>query len=132
MYHRRIMDRIIKMMAEKGGVVMLGFFSRYVSKECFEKKLNTLDPKKMPRARIGDLIDHIDYIKKLVGIDHVGIGSDYDGTGRLAPKGLETAEGFPLIIYHMLKRGYKKKEIKKVMGGNFLRLLKKVESAAKR
>ncbi len=70
---------------------------------------------------------YIDYVKDKVGIDFICIGSDYGGSGRISPKGLETIEGFPLIIYHMLKRGYSEEEIKKVMGLNFIVFLKRVE-----
>ena len=79
-----------------------------------------------------DLIDQIDYIKKTVGIDHVGIGSDYGCSGRISPEGLETIEGFPLIIYHMLKRCYTEDEVEKVMGLNFIRFFEKVENKAGR
>ena len=81
----------------------------------------------LPRASIADLIDQIDYLRKKVGIDFIGIGSDYGGSGRFAPQGLETIEGFPLIIYHLLKRGYKENEIEKIMGLNFIRFYERVE-----
>jgi len=69
------------------------------------------------------LIDHIDYIVKLVGADYVGLGSDFDGI-ESAPLGLEGVQDFPKITEALLKRGYSKKDIEKILGGNFLRVFK--------
>jgi len=72
---------------------------------------------------INDLIDHIDYIVKLVGDDYVGIGSDYDGISAL-PVGLEDVTTYPKITAALLERGYSKKSIRKILGGNVLRVMK--------
>lgn len=125
-------DETLDSLAARGGVIGLTFFSESVSPECFARREETRDITAKPRASVAELIDHIDYVKARVGIDAVAIGSDYGGSGRLAPEGLETAAGFPLIIFHMLKRGYTDEEIAKVMGGNFLRCLTHVEAAAGR
>ena len=69
------------------------------------------------------LIDHMDYIVKLAGVDHVGIGSDFDGIEAL-PKELKGVQDFPLITKALMERGYSKKDIKKILGGNFIRVLK--------
>jgi membrane dipeptidase len=69
------------------------------------------------------LIDHLDYIVKLVGVDHVGLGSDFDGI-EAPPKGLKGVEDFPVITRELIARGYSKKVIKKILGGNFIRVLK--------
>lgn len=122
-----ISDNNLHQMTQKGGVLCLTFFSEYVSKECLAQKEIIKNPFERPRANVEDFVDHIDYIKEKIGIDYVCIGSDYGGTGRFAPKGLETIEGFPLIVYHMLKREYTEEEIKKVMGLNFINYLKRVE-----
>jgi membrane dipeptidase len=76
---------------------------------------------------VADYVDHIDYVKKLVGIDYVGIGSDFDGGGGLA--GCADVSEFPNITLEMLKRGYTDEEIIKVWGGNFFRAFKEVEKA---
>ena len=68
-------------------------------------------------------------IKDLSFLDAVAFGSDYGGSGRLAPTGLETSEGLPLLVYRMLKRGYSENEISRVMGGNFVSLMERVEQA---
>jgi membrane dipeptidase len=75
------------------------------------------------------LIDHIDHAVKVAGIDHVGLGSDsIAGVG--AAKGLESAAGYPLITYHLLKRGYKAEEIKKILGENLLRVFAEVQNTS--
>lgn len=75
------------------------------------------------RPTIADLVDHIDYIVKLVGDDYVGIGSDYDGVGSL-PVGLEDVTTYPKITEELVRRGYSKKSIRKILGGNVMRVMK--------
>jgi membrane dipeptidase len=83
-------------------------------------------PKTLPK--VADCVDHIDYVKKLVGIDYVGIGSDFDGGGGL--DGCADVSEFPNITAEMVKRGYTNEEIEKVWGGNFFRVFKTVEKLA--
>ncbi len=75
------------------------------------------------RPPLSVLIDHLDYIVKLAGIDHVGLGSDFDGI-ESTPQGLDGVEDMPNITKALLERGYSKKEIKKILGENFLRIFK--------
>ena len=75
------------------------------------------------RPTIAQLADHIDYIVKLVGDDYVGIGADYDGVGSL-PIGMEDVTTYPKITGELLRRGYSKKSIQKILGGNVLRVMK--------
>src|SRR4030095_13886094 len=75
------------------------------------------------RPSISKLVDHIDYIVKLVGDDYAGIGSDFDGVSSL-PIGLEDVTTYPKITEELLRRGYSKKAIKKILGGNVLRVMK--------
>jgi membrane dipeptidase len=75
------------------------------------------------RAPFSAVIDHIDYIVQLVGIDYVGIGSDFDGI-ESPPVGLDDVTYYPAITKALLDKGYSKKDIKKILGGNFLRVLK--------
>lgn len=75
------------------------------------------------------IVDHIDHMKKVAGIDIVGIGSDYDGVPFL-PAGMNGAEDLPLVTYEMLRRGYSEDEIRKVLGENFLRAFAKAEQVA--
>jgi membrane dipeptidase len=85
---------------------------------------------KYPKAQptVSDCVDHIDYVKNLVGIDYVGIGSDFDGGGGL--DGCADVSQFPNITAEMLKRGYTEDEIRKVWGGNFFRVFSEVEKQA--
>jgi len=76
------------------------------------------------------LIDHIDYIVKMIGPDHVGLGSDFDGI-ESPPQQLDDVTTYPLITRELLKRGYKPADITKILGGNFLRVLKANEVSAK-
>ena len=86
-------------------------------------EIDRLYPKKLPT--VSDLVDHIDYVRKLVGIDYVGIGSDFDGGGGLAD--CQDVSQFPNITREMVKRGYTDEEIIKVWGGNFFRVFKQAE-----
>jgi membrane dipeptidase len=67
------------------------------------------------------LLDHLDYIVKLVGVDHVGMGSDFDGVNS-TPQQLDDVTSFPLITDELFKRGYTKKQVKKILGENFMRV----------
>ncbi|TKJ28230.1 hypothetical protein CEE39_10235 [bacterium (candidate division B38) B3_B38] len=156
---RNLSDDMIKALAKNGGVVQLAYVSDFVSQDYHNKTnerreklapaMNELREKykddregfyrelralyeKNPVAPppITSLIDQIDHIVKLVGVDHVGLGSDFDGTSSV-PQGLEDASKLPIITYHLLKRGYKEEEIIKILGGNLLRVFEKVEEVAK-
>lgn len=83
-------------------------------------------PKELPT--VSDLVDHIDHVVKLVGIDYVGIGSDFDGGGGLAD--CADVSQFPNITYELLKRGYSEDDIRKIWGGNFFRVFRQVEMVA--
>ncbi|MBT4424078.1 membrane dipeptidase, partial [Candidatus Bathyarchaeota archaeon] len=76
-------------------------------------------------ATLGGVVDHIDHIVKLVGPDHVGLGSDYDGIP-YTPKGLEDVSKMPDITMELVKRGYGKEDIAKILGGNHLKLIKEI------
>jgi membrane dipeptidase len=75
------------------------------------------------RPTIAQLVDHIDYIVKLVGDDYVGIGSDFDGVSSL-PRGLDDVTKYPLITEELVRRGYSKNSIKKILGENVMRVMK--------
>jgi membrane dipeptidase len=149
---RNLKDDQIKAIANNGGVIQVNFYSAFLD-STFSGKLETflvlhktehdsLAALKIPEYRIGDylskkyakefenmrpplsiLIDHIDYIVKLVGVDFVGLGSDFDGIDS-SPKELNGVEDFPKITAALVKKGYSEKDIKKILGGNFLRVLR--------
>lgn len=153
-FERNMDDDMIKALGKNGGVIQINFGSSFVSKETrdWQKKLSKLyeeagtkwgEPKAKeiekkfraenpyPYASLDMVLDHIDHVKKLVGIDHIGIGSDYDGVGDSLPRDLKDVSYFPQLVQGMLNRGYTETEIKKVLSGNFMRVWKQVERLAK-
>jgi membrane dipeptidase len=76
-------------------------------------------------ATISEVADHVDHIVKIAGIDHVGIGSDYDGITS-PPQGLEDISKMPALVAVLLKRGYSEQDVKKILGGNYLRVIREV------
>ncbi len=155
---RNVPDDVLKKVAKNGGVIMINFYPSFLDdrtnkeenerstklkaqidglREIYkndpqafneaERKLLSENPIYVPSyARI---VDHIDHIKKVAGIDYVGIGSDYDGVPFL-PEGMNGAEDLVLVTYEMLKRGYTEKDIQKVLGENFLRAFAKAEEVS--
>jgi membrane dipeptidase len=156
---RNVPDDVLRRVATNGGVIMINFYPSFLDertnreenertaklktrtdalREQFkdnpqgyneaERKLLVENPIFIaPYTRI---VDHIDYIKKLIGIDYIGIGSDYDGVPFL-PDGMNGMEDLVLVTYEMLRRGYTEQEIRKVLGENFLRAFSKAEQAAR-
>lgn len=152
---RNIPDDVLKGVKENRGVVMVNFYSAYIVPEsakvrakAFEVKRELAktiaDPKELEKAvddwldehpakpgTIHDLIDHIDHIVKVAGIDHVGLGSDYDGIP-VVPDQLDDVASFPNITQALLDRGYKPDAIRKILGENALRALRENEEVAAR
>ena len=87
---------------------------------------------KIPRPPFHVLIDHIDHIAKVAGIDHVGLGSDFDGVSGATPAGMDSAADLPKITQALRDRGYKPEDIKKILGGNVLRVFGQVETVSRR
>ena len=83
----------------------------------------------IPRGDVGTIVDHIDHIARTVGIDHVGLGSDFDGVSVL-PQGLEDVSCYPHLTQEMLNRNYSESDIHKVLGNNLLRVLRHADQAA--
>jgi len=152
-HHRRnLKDDQIKAIAKNGGVIHLNFYAGFLD-STYEKKAARLLAKHKPeidslvahgaqpdyagimtmekykeetnaiRPPLSLLLDHLDYIVKLVGIDFVGLGSDFDGI-EAGPKELNGVQDFPLITKALLERGYSKKDVRKILGENFLRVFK--------
>jgi membrane dipeptidase len=85
---------------------------------------------KIPRPPLKSLIDHIDHIAKVAGVDHVGLGSDFDGVSGATPTGINSAADLPKITQALLDRGYSADDIKKILGGNLLRVFRQVEQVS--
>lgn len=151
-HRRNLKDEQIKAIGKNGGVIHLNFYSGFLDSTYEQRKtiffsnhaseLDSLKAlrwpsfdidiwmsKKYPREMqslrppISLLLDHLDYIVKMVGVDHVGLGSDFDGI-ESSPQYLDDVTAFPLITRGLLQRGYNNKEIRKILGGNFLRIFK--------
>jgi membrane dipeptidase len=86
---------------------------------------------KIPRPPLKSLIDHIDHIAKVAGVDHVGMGSDFDGVSGATPQGIDSAADLPKITQALLDRGYSDGDIKKILGGNLLRVFGEVERVSR-
>jgi membrane dipeptidase len=85
-----------------------------------------------PKSSVGAIADHIDHIRKVAGIDHIGIGSDYDGIGGDYPVGLKDVSAYPVLFAELLRRGYSDEDVKKIAGLNVLRAMKQMEATAAR
>lgn len=149
---RNLRDDQIKAVAKNGGVIQVNFYSGFLDSNYAKRfiaftrdhksELDSMNATKLPTYIINDfftrkypsetsalrpplslLIDHIDYIVKMVGADYVGLGSDFDGI-ESAPIGLDGVQDFPKITEALLKKGYSRKDIEKILGGNFLRVFK--------
>lgn len=121
---RNVPDDVLPLVAKNGGVVMVNFFSAFIVPTA-QLKLD-----KDARGSLHDVVDHIDHLVEVAGIDHVGIGSDYDGVPRL-PEQLENVASYPLITQELLNRGYDQASIHRILGGNVMRVLRKAEDVAK-
>ena len=117
---RNMTDDMIRALAKKGGVIQVNFYCNFVSREHPPKQ-----------ATLADVVAHIDHIKEVAGIDAIGLGTDFDGID-CAPEGLDDVSKFPNLTRALLERGYSSNDIKKIYGGNTLRLMRAVEQAAAR
>jgi membrane dipeptidase len=156
-WERNMDDEMIKALAANGGVIQINFGSAFLrhdarvqSSEYWgkidayreEKGLKPGDHLSKEYARkywkehdriyasLGDLVDHVDHVVAIAGIDHVGLGSDFDGLGDSLPVGLKDVSQLPNLIHELLKRGYSEEEIRKICSGNTLRVWSEVERIA--
>ena len=86
---------------------------------------------RIPRPPLKSLIDHIDHMAKVAGVDHVGLGSDFDGVSGALPEGIDSAADLPKITQALLDRGYSAEDIRKILGGNLLRVFRQVETVSR-
>lgn len=155
---RNMTDEMIKAMAAKGGVIQINFNCGFISQEAADaekispfrqrfqeiSKQYSSDPerrqketdklideakKTQVRAKLSDVVAHIDHVRQIAGIDAIGIGSDFDGI-ECTPEGLDDVSKFPSLTRALLEKGYSAADIKKIYGGNTLRLMRQVEKTA--
>jgi membrane dipeptidase len=152
-WERNMDDAMIRRLAENGGVIQIAFGSSFLddtfrkgSEELFDYIMTNniaMDSEEgraamqkfkeetgIDYADVTDVAAHIDHVVKLVGIDHVGLGSDFDGVGDTLPYGLKDVSGYPNLIRALLDMGYSDADIEKVCGGNLLRVWSEVERVA--
>ena len=157
-FERNMSDEMIKKLAENGGVILINFGSTFLRMEpqthfrtrreaaakFMEEKgiedrgasevkafLEQYDRTHPPvLASVDDVADHIDHVAKLVGVDHVGFGSDFDGVGDSLPVGLEDSSKYPVLIQRLLERGYSEADIEKIASKNLLRVWRAVAAHA--
>jgi len=151
-HFRNLKDDQIKAIAKNGGVIHLNFFSGFLDKDFLTRQEQFLQKHQLEvdsltklkwaefdiqswlvkkyapevealRPPFSALFDHLDYIVKLVGVDYVGLGSDFDGITS-SPQQLDDVTAYPLITKELLARGYSKKDVQKILGGNFIRVFK--------
>jgi membrane dipeptidase len=153
---RDVPDDVLKLVAAHGGVVMVNFYPGYVSqarnvwgadRAAEQTRETTLfvgqpDRRKAaleawdkahpkPRVTLSDVADHIDYVRKVAGVDHVGLGSDFDGIPE-APEGLGSVDRYPALLVELLRRGWSDQDIAKLAGGNILRVMAEAEAVSAR
>ncbi|MDO6559286.1 dipeptidase [Paraglaciecola chathamensis] len=154
-FERNMDDDMIKALGDNGGVIQINFGSTFVSKisqnwrnqmtakrkalvekegkdsplvAAFDEQYIATNP--FPFANVDTVLDHIDHVVELIGIDHVGIGSDYDGVGDSLPEGLKDVSTYPNLVQGLMDRDYSEADIKKILSGNFLRVWQAVEDYA--
>ena len=128
-WERNVSDSMMEALAQKGGVLQINFGTAFLTN--INDKSKVYDPSTYIHAQVSDVVDHIDRVVELVGIDHVGIGSDYDGVGDTLPNGLKDVSTYPNLIAELQKRGYSTNDIQKILGGNFARVWREVEEYAR-
>jgi len=128
---RNMTDDMLKAIAQKGGVVMVNFYNGFINTE-YAKPGMPVPTKAAETATMEMLMQHFEHMIKVAGIDHVGIGSDFDGVDGKLPPGMEDISKLPTITYELLKRGYSEANVKKVLGENLLRAMAEVERVAKK
>lgn len=128
---RNMTDDMIKAVANHGGVVMVNFYNGFINTE-YAKPGMPMPTKAAETATLDMLLQHFEHIIKVAGIDHVGIGSDFDGVEGKLPPGMEDISKLPNITYELLKRGHSEADVKKVLGENLLRTMAEVERVAKK
>lgn len=151
---RNVPDSVLRMMPEDGGVVMVTFVPGFVSEtvrawgaarsaeDARLKSLNPGDPAAVtvgmqawmaanpaPRAGVADVVAHIQHVRDVAGIDHVGLGGDFDGVGSL-PDGLEGVDAYPRLLAALMANGWSEADIRKLAGENVLRVMRRVEAVA--
>jgi membrane dipeptidase len=158
---RNMSDEMIRSLSARGGVVFVNFNAAYLDQKAWDTfrayreqrdreisdamALHHSDPaafelkraiqeryrRRLPAVDYRAVLRHIDHIVKLVGPDHAGIGSDFDGVSGMAPRGVEDVSKYPVLVRGLLEMGYSETDVRKIMGGNLIRVMKRTEEVAR-
>jgi membrane dipeptidase len=152
---RNFPDAILRRLPRNGGVVMITFVGPFVSQraaDAYRAAKATLRPRlrrvtspsarrriekaylrthPLPKATIADVADHVDHARKMAGVDHVGIGGDYDGNDEW-PVGMEDVSSYPLLFAELIRRGWSDRDLAKLSRGNIIRVMRDAEAVAAR
>ena len=128
---RNLTDDMLRAVAKNNGVVMINFYNGFINTD-YAKPGEPRPTKAAETATLDMLMAHFEHVIKIAGVNHVGIGSDFDGVDGLLPPGMEDVSKLPTITYELLKRGYSEADVKKVLGENLLRVMAENERVAKR
>ncbi len=128
-WERNVSDEMLVELARNGGVLHINFGSSFIIDK--SRSNDAAPTEDNVFASVEQVVDHIDRAVEIAGIDHIGIGSDFDGVGDTLPTGLKDVSYFPNLINEMLKRGYSISEIRKVLGGNTIRVWREVDEYAR-
>ncbi|XP_052771659.1 dipeptidase 1-like [Mya arenaria] len=115
-HFRNVQDDVLKLVKLNGGLVMVNFYDRYIT--CF--------PSNETIATLSQVADHIEHIENLIGVDHVGIGADYDGVPT-HPVGLEDVSTYPMLFAELVRRGWNEVDLQKLAGRNLIRVFRQAE-----
>jgi membrane dipeptidase len=130
--HRNVPDDVLKLVAKNGGVVMVTFVPSFISQAVADYDARPAAERgsaPAPKATLSQVADHIDHIRKVAGIDHIGLGGDFDGISSVIA-GLEDVSTYPALTAELLKRGYQDDDIRKILGLNVLRVMRQAEKVA--
>jgi membrane dipeptidase len=134
---RNMTDEMIKALAQKGGVIQINIYCAFISQKAadaahaanFNAASAAAPAPETIRATLDDVVAHIDHVRQVAGVDAIGLGTDFDGI-TCAPVGLDDVSMFPNLTRALLEKGYSPADIKKIYGGNTLRLMRQVEKVA--
>ncbi|RUO64811.1 dipeptidase [Idiomarina ramblicola] len=155
-FERNMSDDMLKALAENEGVIQINFGSSFLAEQAnryrdmMKKRISAVkeqygedsDEAKRrikdieannpyPFATLDTVLDHIDHVRDLIGVEHIGVGSDYDGVGDSLPVGLKDVSTYPNLVQGLMDRGYSDKEVEMILGGNLMRVWQQVEDYAK-
>ena len=152
---RNFPDAILRRLPKNGGVIMITFVGPFVSQAVADARAKAIAELKpqleaitdsterhrlerahlkrvgLPKATIGDVADHVEHARRLAGVDHIGLGGDYDGNEEW-PVGMEDVSTYPVLFAELIRRGWSDRDLAKLSRGNILRIMREAETVAAR